>query len=207
MTTAEHPFYTAEGEWVEASELEAGDEIRTAAWTAGVVESVYEVTRPEAMYNFTVGVAHTYFVGETEWLVHNSNKKDCIDWNKVKENAQMRRELILFARQSGPGACFVCGGLANSDPRLNDDLILLTSSAPGIEIRGMNGEPIDGDNGWHILMIDKITDEAWDVTKLEALGPTRLVLHRFKSSNPGMKVQRFTDGNDANRAINDFYGQ
>ena len=72
MTTAEHPFYTAEGEWVDASELEAGDEIRTAEWGTGVVASVYAVTRPEEMYNFTVGVAHTYFVGEQEWLVHNA---------------------------------------------------------------------------------------------------------------------------------------
>ena len=71
VTTAEHPFYTAEGEWVDASELEAGDEIRTAEWGTGVVASVYAVTRPEEMYNFTVGVAHNYFVGEQEWLVHN----------------------------------------------------------------------------------------------------------------------------------------
>ena len=49
MTTAEHPFYTAEGEWVEASELEAGDEIRTAEWDTGVVESVYAVTRQQAV--------------------------------------------------------------------------------------------------------------------------------------------------------------
>jgi len=34
------------------------------------------VTRPEEMYNFTVGVAHTYFVGEQEWLVHNRNLCD-----------------------------------------------------------------------------------------------------------------------------------
>ena len=73
MTTAEYPFYTAEGEWVNAGELEAGDEIRTAEWGTGVVASVYEVTQPEEMYNFTAGVAHTYFVGEQEWLVHNCN--------------------------------------------------------------------------------------------------------------------------------------
>jgi len=78
VTTAEHPFYTAEGEWVDAIDLRVGDEIRTAEWATGVVESVYEVTRPQLMYNFTVDVAHTYFVGENQWLVHNSNCRNAI---------------------------------------------------------------------------------------------------------------------------------
>ncbi len=73
VTTAEHPFYTAEGEWVDAIDLRVGDEIRTAEWTTGVVSSVYEVTRPQPMYNFTVGIAHTYFVGNAKWLVHNTD--------------------------------------------------------------------------------------------------------------------------------------
>ena len=73
VTTAEHPFYTSKGEWVDALNLRMGDEIRTAEWTTGVVESVYEVTRPQPMYNFTVATAHTYFVGEEQWLVHNTN--------------------------------------------------------------------------------------------------------------------------------------
>ena len=71
VTTAEHPFYTAEGEWVDAIDLRVGDEIRTAEWTTGVVSSVYEVTRPQPMYNFTVDIAHTYFIGNNQWLVHN----------------------------------------------------------------------------------------------------------------------------------------
>jgi hypothetical protein len=49
---AEHPFYTAEGEWVEAGELVVGEEIRTAEWETGTVEAMYIVTQPQPMYNF-----------------------------------------------------------------------------------------------------------------------------------------------------------
>jgi RHS repeat-associated protein len=73
-TTPEHPFYTAEGEWVPAAGLQPGDEIRTAGWGSGTVEKVRFSLRPQVMYNFTVAAAHTYFVGEYQWLVHN----DCI---------------------------------------------------------------------------------------------------------------------------------
>lgn len=73
VTTANHPFYTSEGIWLEAGELQLGDEIRTAVWTTGEVEAIYIVTQPQRMYNFTVAVAHTYFVGDRQWLVHNNS--------------------------------------------------------------------------------------------------------------------------------------
>jgi len=97
VTTAEHPFYTAEGEWVDAIDLRVGDEIRTAEWTTGVVESVYEVTRPQPMYNFTVDVAHTYFVGKNQWLVHNAS---CELW-KDRQAARHVMELILSGDEYG----------------------------------------------------------------------------------------------------------
>jgi hypothetical protein len=36
------------------------------------VEAITIVTQPQRMYNFTVAAAHTYFVGDGQWLVHNS---------------------------------------------------------------------------------------------------------------------------------------
>ncbi len=71
VTTPEHPFYTAEGEWVPAADLQPGDEIRAAEWGSGTVEKVEFSLRPRVMYNFTVAQAHTYFVGRDQWLVHN----------------------------------------------------------------------------------------------------------------------------------------
>ena len=71
-TTPEHPFYTEEGEWIPAGELEIGDEIVSSDGDTGTVESVEFIAENQTMYNFTVDEAHTYFVGEGEWLVHNS---------------------------------------------------------------------------------------------------------------------------------------
>lgn len=70
-TTPEHPFYTANGEWVTAADLHVDDEIRQANWDKGVVEAIVFTPVPQTMYNFTVATAHTYFVGEGQWLVHN----------------------------------------------------------------------------------------------------------------------------------------
>lgn len=71
-TTPEHPFYTAKSEWVAAGNLQVGDELREADWEVGVVEEISFSFQPEVMYNFTVATAHTYFVGDGQWLVHNS---------------------------------------------------------------------------------------------------------------------------------------
>jgi hypothetical protein len=71
-TTPEHPFYTVAGEWIPAAGLQPSDEIRTADWTSGTVETVQFSLQPQMMYNFTVADAHTYFIGFNRWLVHNT---------------------------------------------------------------------------------------------------------------------------------------
>ncbi len=71
-TTPEHPFYTVDGEWVETMELRVGDEIRQANWAIGEVESIFFTVHPQRMYNFSVSIAHTYFIGDGQWLVHNA---------------------------------------------------------------------------------------------------------------------------------------
>ena len=70
-TTPEHPFYTADGKWVPARQLAIGDRIQTADGPWGIVESIVIINNLQIMYNFTVGTAHTYFVGQGQWLVHN----------------------------------------------------------------------------------------------------------------------------------------
>jgi hypothetical protein len=71
-TTPNHPFYTAEGEWVAAGVLQIGEQIRQADGQYGVVEGIEFVVAPQTMYNLTVATAHTYFVGDGQWLVHNT---------------------------------------------------------------------------------------------------------------------------------------
>jgi hypothetical protein len=70
-TTLEHPFYTADEEWVAAGDLEVGDDIRRADGSYGEVEAIEFIQQPQVMYNLTVDEAHTFFVGDGQWLVHN----------------------------------------------------------------------------------------------------------------------------------------
>lgn len=58
----------ADGRWTPAGELQVGDQIQQADGTTGVVQAiVFEVT-DQLMYNLTVADAHTYVVGDGEWV-------------------------------------------------------------------------------------------------------------------------------------------
>ena len=46
--------------------------MRRADGSYRTVEAIDFVYQPQAMYNFTVASAHTYFVGDGQWLVHNA---------------------------------------------------------------------------------------------------------------------------------------
>jgi hypothetical protein len=74
-TTPEHAFYTEERGWVPAKDLQVGMHVLRLDGTAGVVQSVLLVEQPERMYNLSVAEAHTFFVGDQQWLVHNVNCK------------------------------------------------------------------------------------------------------------------------------------
>ena len=73
-TTPEHPFYVL-GEWVDAEDLEVGMPVSTFEGETlvhnGTVISVEHIEETQTMYNLTVDKAHTFFVGEGQWLVHN----------------------------------------------------------------------------------------------------------------------------------------
>jgi hypothetical protein len=85
-TTPEHPFYTADGEWVTAGALHVGDKVWQDNGGYGVVEAVAFAEQPQWMYNLTVDQAHTFFVGEGQWLVHNN----CGRWVRVNEHMSPR---------------------------------------------------------------------------------------------------------------------
>ncbi len=71
-TTPEHPFYVEGEGWVYAEDLQIGDEVRQADGTTGIVWLKWNVYKTQEMYNLTVDTAHTFFVGEGQWLVHNA---------------------------------------------------------------------------------------------------------------------------------------
>nr|WP_044201226.1 polymorphic toxin-type HINT domain-containing protein [Oscillochloris trichoides] len=71
-TTPEHPFYVLLRGWVAASDLQPGMAVRRADGSYGAVQAVALERQPQTMYNLTVAGAHTFFVGEEGWLVHNA---------------------------------------------------------------------------------------------------------------------------------------
>jgi hypothetical protein len=71
VTTPEHPFYVEDQRWVNAADLHFGDRVRNAGGTSGIVTQIKVEQRAQTMYNLTVDTAHTFFVGEGRWLVHN----------------------------------------------------------------------------------------------------------------------------------------
>lgn len=71
QTTEGHPFYTQERGWLEAQDLWVGAHVRKADGSFGVVEAVKVVQHQQEMYNLSVEGAHSFFVGQEQWLVHN----------------------------------------------------------------------------------------------------------------------------------------
>jgi hypothetical protein len=70
-TTPEHPFFTEEYGWQSAVELRIGTHVRNADGNYGIVQTIQFAFRTQPMYNLTVEGAHTFFVGQHQWLVHN----------------------------------------------------------------------------------------------------------------------------------------
>ena len=92
-TTPEHPFYTDDGLWMPVSELSVGQKLWQADGSLGVVEAINVVAELQPMYNLTVSVAHTYFVGDGQLLVHN----DCVRnyrYRPFTDSANLDRGLV-----------------------------------------------------------------------------------------------------------------
>ena len=70
-TTDEHPFYVVERGWIKAKDLQVGDVIFNTMGKDGIVEAVEVVNEPQLMYNLSVQLVASYFVGDGQWLVHN----------------------------------------------------------------------------------------------------------------------------------------
>ena len=91
--------------------------------------------------------------------------------------------------------------------RVKDDMLFLHSEKFGTPLLGMNGEPINADNGWHVLMVDTDSGLAWDVTSMDPLGDVRVVIRRFERANPGMSVQEVDSQDALRKAMDRFFGQ
>lgn len=101
-TTSDHPFYTQERGWTAVEELEAGFHVRRADGSYGVVEAVSATILSQPMFNLTVDEAHTYFVGNGDWLVHNSCKQyDIIPYRDPAPGFEKHHGVLdVWARQN-----------------------------------------------------------------------------------------------------------
>ncbi|MFE8017025.1 ricin-type beta-trefoil lectin domain protein [Streptomyces antibioticus] len=101
--TEGHPFWVPElGEWIDATELRAGEWLRTSAGTYVQITAVERWTTQRAtVHNLTVSDLHTYYVlaGVTPVLVHNCNEEG---FRLADESLAEER----FPRQSIGGAFF-----------------------------------------------------------------------------------------------------
>ncbi len=70
--TLEHPFRVAGRGWVEAGKLKVGDCIESTGKECQPVAEKQLIQGAVVVYNFTVQSAHTYFVGDGKWWVHNN---------------------------------------------------------------------------------------------------------------------------------------
>ena len=72
--TPEHPFYVPQKGWTSAIDLRAGDILVMLNGEYVVVEQVQHelLESPETTYNFEVADFHTYYVGKSAVLVHNT---------------------------------------------------------------------------------------------------------------------------------------
>jgi hypothetical protein len=97
---------------------------------------VVVVQNPQWMYNLTVDVAHTYYVGDGEWLVHNANCKLALGLaSTIEQEAEKNPELSIAKKILGHGI---------QDPRtLGTGILGLMDDAESIHFftRGMLDKP------------------------------------------------------------------
>ncbi|MGW1201644.1 polymorphic toxin-type HINT domain-containing protein [Streptomyces cyaneofuscatus] len=101
-----HPFWVPElGKWIDATELQPGQWLRTSAGTHVQITSVKRWTTTATVHNLTVANIHTYYVlaGATPVLVHNCNKNQGV---------------YIFDDKSKPGHVYI-GKTNNFNVRLD----------------------------------------------------------------------------------------
>jgi len=81
---------------VGAGHLKIGDKIKQADGTTGLVANLTTVGQTREMFNLTVSEAHTYYVGNDGWLVHNCPTADAtsIASAAAKHDAMVKHVLV-----------------------------------------------------------------------------------------------------------------
>ncbi|MHC1723762.1 MAG: polymorphic toxin-type HINT domain-containing protein [Aminipila sp.] len=91
-TTKTHPFWVEGEGWVPASELKAGDMLSLFDGKKIKVSkiAVEKLSKPIKVYNFEVEDWHTYYVSDTQILVHNTCSRGGTEASGISRNAAYR---------------------------------------------------------------------------------------------------------------------
>jgi len=138
---------------VNAKDLKPEDKIRKADGSSGKVEkaSIEETTRE--MYNLTVADAHTYYVGDGQWLVHNACPPRIINKKFAGETYYPSNPLLRLKYPNG--VQFNSSGFPDFSPySVADVKIKLTGDyvddfAAANEAAGINGKKPPRGYTWH----------------------------------------------------------
>ena len=100
VTTPEHPFYSPVKGWTSACKLRAGDILVLQNGRYVTIEKVqHEILEtPITVYNFEVADFHTYYVGKSAVLVHNtcggnSSSKTALPKDGTKVNSSVALDM------------------------------------------------------------------------------------------------------------------
>lgn len=119
--TAGHPFWVpALGTWTDATDLTAGEQLRTATGSLVRITEVRRWTQSATVHNLTVADFHTYHVlaGATPVLVHNSNANcNSLTRSQADDVAQFLGYTKTNKRSAGGAAIWEHKKAAGGQPR------------------------------------------------------------------------------------------
>jgi RHS repeat-associated protein len=118
-TTANHPWLTADRGWVEASDLQLGEQVVTLSGATSTVAWVQVVPGQADYYNLTVAKDHTYAVGDGDYVVHNTDDLCEIDFRRLDSNNEVLSDGQTTTKDFRESAdtCFYCSKTLNPNDR------------------------------------------------------------------------------------------
>lgn len=112
--TLPHPLWVVNEGWKVAGQIKQNDEFLTRSGEKMTVTATTRRQGQFTVYNFEIEDLHSYFVGEKQFLAHNSGS---CDWS-LKALPQNLKTLLLKIRQYGPnGLKQLSGSVSTSEAR------------------------------------------------------------------------------------------
>lgn len=158
-TTKNHPFFTIDG-WKDAGNLNTNDKVKSKNGNWEQIKAVNYSSISKKVFNFTVKDWHTYFVGSTEWLVHNS----CYKRTFFKAFPKLKGKVVVHHA--------VEQQVLKKYPGLFDDDFIHS-------LENLRGIPKELNNDLHLSKIRKEWNKFYK--RFDGTTPTRLQVLRYKN--------------------------